>query len=137
MTMNEPTTIRPATPRTVPAPSPAPQSDAWPRGVNIVLGAWLFISAFVWPHTDSSATNTWIVGLLIVVGAIIALYVPWVRWVHAVLAVWLFLSTLVFPHVDAGTMWNNTIVAILVFLLALVPGGLHPTSGRPTHNVLA
>ncbi len=130
MTMNEPTTIRPATPRT-PATPPAPESDAWPRAANIVLGAWLFISAFIWPHTQSSATNTWIVGLLIAIVGIVALYVPWVRWLNAVLAVWLFISTLIFPHVVAATMWNNTIVAILVFLLALVPSGVHPTTGRP------
>ena len=133
MTMNEPTTIRPATPRT-PANPPAPDSDAWPRAANIMLGVWLFISAFVWPHTLSSATNTWIVGLLIVIAGIVALYVPWVRWLNAVLAAWLFISTLVFPHVIAATMWNNTIVAFLVFLLALVPGGMHPTTGRPART---
>jgi len=133
MTMNEPTTIRPATPRT-PVTPPAPDSDAWPRTATIVLGVWLFISAFVWPHTQSSATNTWIVGLLIVIAGIVALYVPWVRWLNAVLAAWLFISTLVFPHVIAATMWNNTIVAFLVFLMALVPGSMHPTTGRPART---
>jgi SPW repeat len=137
MTMNEPTTIRPATPRMPAVPPPAPESDAWPRGANIVLGIWLFLSAFIWPHTESSGTNTWIIGLLIAIAGIITLYVPWVRWLNAVLAAWLFISTLVLPQLTAGTMWNNTIVAILVFLLSLVPGSLHPTTGRPTRTAHA
>jgi O-antigen ligase len=96
-----------------------------------VLGAWLFISTFIWPHGSSAATNSWIVGLAIVVVSIIAMYVPWFRWLNTALAVWLFVSTLVVIRATTETMWNNTIVAILVFLISLIPGGLHPTTGQP------
>lgn len=106
-------------------------SNAWARWVNIALGAWLFISAFIWPHTTSSATNTWIVGLAIVAAGIGAMYVPWFRWVNTALAIWLFFSTFAFPHVTTGTMWNNAIVAILVFIVSLVPGTLQTPSRRP------
>lgn len=100
---------------------------AWPRWANIVLGAWLFISAFLWPHTAASTTNTWIVGLAIFVAAVIALYVPWFRFVNTVLAIYLFISTLSFAHGTPGTTWNNLIVAILVFVASLIPGSLHAT----------
>ncbi len=104
--------------------------NEWARWVNIVLGAWLFISAFIWPHTASSMTNTWIIGLAIVAAAIIAMYVPWFRWVTTALSIWLFFSTFAFAHVTTGTMWNNAIVAIIVFLVSLVPSGAHTMSRR-------
>jgi len=46
------------------------------RIVNIVLGVWLFISAFLWPHTYAQMTNTWILGVLCVVFALVAMRVP-------------------------------------------------------------
>lgn len=107
-------------------------SGAWPRWINLVLGVWLFISAFIWPHTESAQTNTWIVGVLIAAAAIWAMFTPQVRWLNTVLAIWLFVSTLVIPHVTTGTVWNNVIVAIVVFLVSLMPSGASTTrTARP------
>ncbi len=125
------TTTRTPYQSTTGSPSTA-TSNSWARWLNIALGVWLFISAWVWPHTTSSATNTWIVGLLIVAAGIIAMYVPWFRWVNTALAIWLFFSTFAFPHVTSGTMWNNAIVAIIVFIVSLIPGQVRTTSGRQT-----
>ncbi len=101
------------------------------RYVNIVVGAWLFISAFLWRHTDPSRTNTWIVGLLAVIFAAIALRSPQVRFVNTVLAVWLFFSTLSIYHVSGGTLWNNLIVAIVMFVVSLVPSSPVDIGHRP------
>jgi hypothetical protein len=112
------------------------ESGPWPRWLNIALGVWLFISAFVWPHTANSQANTWIVGVLVVAFALWGMFTPPVRWVNTVLAVWLFFSTFFFAHITAGTVWNNAIVAILVFILSLVPGSMHSmTPGRPQQPV--
>ncbi len=92
------------------------------RGINVVLGIWLFISAFVWPHTIAQRTNTWILGVLCVVFALIAMSTPTARWLNTILAIWLFISVWALPHQNLGTMWNNAIVAIIVFLASLVPG---------------
>ena len=113
-----------------PPTSPAP-SYRWPRSIPIALGAWLFVSAFLWPHTTGAAINSWIVGLLIVIASLVALRMPWLRWVDTALAVWLFLSTLAMPGATGGTLWNNLIVAMLVFLASLVPEGLDPLLSRP------
>ena len=40
------------------------------RIVNLVLGIWLFISAFVWPHSTAQMTNTWILGVLTVISGL-------------------------------------------------------------------
>ncbi len=92
------------------------------RGINLVLGIWLFISAFVWEHTLSERTNTWILGVLCVVFALVAMSTPTARWLNTALAVWLFISVWALPHDNLATMWNNAIVAIVVFLASLVPG---------------
>jgi len=89
------------------------------RIVNIVLGVWLFISAFLWPHNPASQTNTWLLGVIIAVVGVAGLFTPPIRWVNTAAAIWLFLSTLFINHDMPGTVWNNLIVAILVFILSL------------------
>lgn len=129
--------IDPTTRSTPPDPlPPAPWPDRWPGWIPIGLGAWLFISAFLWPHGTASATNTWIVGLLIAIASLIALRMPWMRWVETALAIWLFLSSLAMPGATRGTLWNNLIVAALVFLVSLVPEGLFPTPHRPIRGAV-
>ncbi len=91
------------------------------RTLNVILGIWLFISAFVWPHTSAEFTNTWILGVLCVVFALIAMRVPNVRWLNTLLAIWLFISAFALPHQLVGTVWNNALVAIAVFILSLIP----------------
>ncbi len=97
-------------------------ASQWARGGSVVLGVWLFISAFVWPHVAAQQTNTWILGVLFVVFALIAMGSPQARYVNTVLSIWLFISVWALPHGNQGTMWNNALVAIAVFLLSLVPG---------------
>src|SRR5262249_23577561 len=108
---------------------------ASPRIVNVILGIWLFISAFVWPHTSAQMTNTWICGVLCVIFALVAMAVPWVRYLNTLLAIWLFISAWALPSVSAGTIWNNVLCAIAIFIVSLVPSVPSTTppgfSGRP------
>jgi hypothetical protein len=92
-----------------------------PRIVNIILGVWLFLSAFLWPHNQAQLTNTWIVGVLCVIFALIAMAVPWVRYLNTLLAIWLFISAWALPMTNAGTIWNNVLVAIAMFIASLIP----------------
>lgn len=111
------------TPRTDQAESAAPatrRNDSAARMANVVLGAWLFVSAFLWPHTTASRTNTCVVGALIVVMALLGKYTPPLRWVNAAAATWLFGSTIWIEHASAATPWNNAVVAILVLILSIV-----------------
>jgi hypothetical protein len=96
---------------------------AAPRIINVVLGVWLFISAFVWPHTQAQMTNTWILGVLCVIFALVAMAVPWVRFLNTLLAIWLFISAWALPSTSAGTVWNNVLVAIAIFVVSLIPSG--------------
>jgi hypothetical protein len=91
------------------------------RVINLLLGAWLLVSAFVWHHTPAEYTNTLIVGGLIVLVALLALAYRPLRYANLILAFWLFLSALLVTQ-SAATAWNNGLVAVAVFLLSLVTG---------------
>ncbi len=90
---------------------------------NVVVGIWLFISAFIWPHSPAQQTNTWICGLLCVAFALWAAAAPPMRYLNTALAVWLFISVWALPTLNAGTVWNNIIVAIVMFVISLIPSG--------------
>lgn len=107
-------------------------AGAWPRWINILAGVWLFISAWAWPHTMPAQTNTWIVGVLVVIAGVWALFAPSVRIINTILSIWLFFSTLFIYHTNAGTVWNNLIVAIVVFVLSLIPSASTTWTGRGT-----
>ncbi len=103
----------------------ANRNDNWAPGINLILGVWLFISAFVWPHTTAAMTNTWILGVIIAVISAISLSVPQVRWLDALAAVWLFISTFAISHQNVGTVWNYVVIAVVVFILCLVGEGVY------------
>lgn len=91
------------------------------RTLNIILGAWLFASAFLWTHTPVDRVSCWAVGLGVIAFAVVAMTIPTARWVNSALAVWLFASAFALPHLHAGTRWNEVIVALFVFFLSIVP----------------
>jgi hypothetical protein len=97
------------------------------RYLNVVLGAWLFISAFLWPHSAGQFENTWILGIICVALALIAMGVPWARFGNTLLAIWLFISTLALPRDSVATMWNNLLVALAIFVVSLLPGAEAPS----------
>jgi hypothetical protein len=94
------------------------------RIFNVLMGTWLFISAFMWPHSPLEAAFTMACGGLTVVFALATIYSGAFRYVNAGLAVLLFISTIV---LTAGawrgpTMWHNAVVAIALFVIALFDG---------------
>lgn len=98
------------------------KNPLWARILNFLLGVWLFISAFVWTHTAAERIDTWILGIWIAVFSLVAIAQPFARWLNTLAAIWLFFATLAIFHTQAGTLWNNLIVAVVVFILSFVGG---------------
>jgi len=40
------------------------------RAINAIVGTWLFVSAFLWPHTYGETENAWVVGFMAVIMAL-------------------------------------------------------------------
>lgn len=109
------------------------RNEAAPRVLNLILGVWLFISAFLWAHSQAQMTNTWILGVLAVIFALVSMYAaPQARYLNTILAIWLFISAWALPRVSVGTVWNNVIVAILMFIFSLMPSARTRTLRRAT-----
>ena len=104
------------------------------RAANVILGIWLFISAFIWPHSVSQFNNTWILGVLCVAFALIAMAIPQARYLNTALAIWLFASVWVLPRLSTATAWNNALVAVAIFFFSLV-GAEVPGIRRPARQM--
>ena len=101
------------------------------RTLNVLLGVWLFVSAFVWAHSQAQLTNTWIRGVLCVVFALFAMRAERARFLNTALAVWLFVSAFALPGSSQGTVWNNALVASAVFVVSLAPSDRLQLPSRP------
>ena len=97
------------------------------RYANILLGLWLFLTAFAWRHAPAAWANTWIVGLLVVAVAIWGLTYQGLWRVNALLGLWLIVAAGVFPHILGASRANNIVVG---FLITTVSGIAWATSGK-------
>ncbi len=100
-----------------------------PRITNLVLGAWLFLSTFLWPHTSAQATNSWLCGALIMVFAALSNRYANARYANAALGVWLFISVWALATRTPATFWNNLLVGVAVFFVSLM--GVMPRRAVP------
>ena len=100
------------------------------RWINVVMGAWLFVSAFLWSHTSAQYANTWIMGVVTVVVALSAVGATGFRFLNTAAGAWLMISAFVLPTMSAGTRWNNFIVGFVIGLLSLVGASSNATPLR-------
>jgi hypothetical protein len=92
-----------------------------PSVIKILLGVWLFISAFLWPHSTAQFNNAWMLGVIVVVAGILSMRgLGWASYVNAAAGAWLFLSSFFLPTLRAGTFWNHLLVGIALFVLAMI-----------------
>jgi hypothetical protein len=94
-----------------------------PRALNVVLGAWLSLSAFAWPHARWQFINTLIPGILVVVFALAGCISPRVRYLNTALAAYLLVSALCYPAItlaEIGTQWHNATVALWILLISVL-----------------
>jgi len=109
-------------------------SNRWQDWLNLILGAWLFISPWVLGFantatangatttTSLAAGNAWIFGVIVVLLSIAALVraQPWEEWLNVAAGVWLFISPWVLRYSHTpNALWNALIVGALVFILAV------------------
>ncbi len=90
------------------------------RGLNVLLGAWLFASVFLWHHQDNVGFNDWVVGLVVAASALCAVWAPPFRWVNAGAAVWLGFSAVEFEYHSTVTRLHDLALAGAIFVIALV-----------------
>jgi hypothetical protein len=91
------------------------------RIANAVVGSWLFVSAFLWPHLPAQRHNAWIVGMVAVSCALAGLTGHrWGRYVNAAAGGWLIVSSLQ-RLIHPLTFWNHMVVGFLLVLFGVSP----------------
>ena len=87
--------------------------------LNLILGAWLFLSRFVWTHSAAQFVNACVVSVLYTSVATAALGNPRVRYANLALAAWLFLSAWLLPRAADATLWHNVALSVAMFAVAM------------------
>jgi threonine/homoserine efflux transporter RhtA len=93
------------------------------RIFNALIGMWLFVTAFMWPHGEAQGALTVICGVLTFVLAIASFYTLAARYANLVVATALFIGTLALPHASRATVWNNVIVAVAILGASMLDRG--------------
>jgi hypothetical protein len=86
---------------------------------SLILGAWLFLSRFVWTHSAAQFANACIVAVLYTSLATAALGNPRVRYANVIIAAWLFLSAWLLPRAQDATLWHNVALSIAMIGVAI------------------
>jgi hypothetical protein len=114
-------------------------TDAHPAlGASLLAlfaGLWLFVSPWVYGAPGNSAAwNSWIVGALIFLFALIRRSQPAatkLSWLNSMLGIWVFVSPWVFGYTGtAGRFINSMCVGFIVFCAAIVAAN----SERMSHD---
>ncbi len=107
-------------------------------GINIVLGAWLFISPWVYRASGNlNAWNSWIFGVLIVLFAASRYSNPesgrGLSVLNMLFGAWIFASPWIFGYTgNTGRFTNSLIVGAAIFILgAYGSGSVAFTEHRP------
>lgn len=99
---------------------------------DLLLGAWLFASMFLWRHSPEQMANAGIIGVAgLVLGFVALRGLVWARWIVGGLAVWLFVSAWFLPGTTVGTVLNHLIVATLMFGFSVLPTGRGESTVAP------
>ncbi len=95
------------------------------RVLDLGLGLWLMVSAFLWPHGAAQAIDAVAVGAALAAVALVgvrrAAGQERARHASTALALWLFIANILLPGTTLPTAWNHALVAVLVFLVSLAP----------------
>ena len=83
------------------------------------IGAWLFVSAFLWPHSRFQFHNSIVCGLLAMALALAGTCIRETASLGAMLAMWLLLSAFLVPAIHDATFWNNFLTAIAIWGISM------------------
>jgi hypothetical protein len=104
------------------------RSPVWIRALNVLLGAWLFASAFVWQHQGNVAFNNLVCGLVVAASALCAIWAPPFRWVNVGIAAWLVYCAAFFDYGSELTRLHDLALAGAIFVVAMARPHTGPVS---------
>jgi hypothetical protein len=95
--------------------------NAWPRYVNLLLSAWLFVSAFAWPHSRDACAAAWIMGACMGMNAFAAIWASPARFFNVVLGGISLAWQAAAAENQPLAFTNGVGVSLLVIVFSLIP----------------
>lgn len=108
----------------------------WQDWANLIVAIWLFITPWIVSGAGTTYAvqfhhaewNAWIAGIIVALVALWALAqpeAPAAEWVNVVAGLWLFVAPWIVGYAATARAesWNQWVVGIIVFVLALWAGG--------------
>jgi hypothetical protein len=107
----------------------------WQDVISFLLGVWLFVSPWIlgYANTGMPATLAWLLGIIVVVLAALAILASqrWEEWLNAAIGLWIFVSPwVVHARVNREALWNSLIVGALLVILSLWSLSIDPGPGE-------
>jgi hypothetical protein len=87
-----------------------------------VIGAWLVISAFLWPHSAFQRHNAVVCGFITVGLAIAGACRRELAFLGSLMAMWLFLTAVLAEMEHTATVWNNLLASVALWGICMVEG---------------
>lgn len=100
-------------------------ANAWPRYASLVLSAWLFVSAFAWPHSRDACGAAWISASLIGMTAFAAIWASAARFFNLIMGGMALIWLTAAASQEPAARVNGIIVSVLVMAFSLVPPRRH------------
>lgn len=104
--------------------------------LNVLLGLWLFVSAFALPRSMGQSALTAVIGIAAAGTAIISIYSRGARYVTLGLGVFLFLAS-VLGGGSRASVWHNVVIAALMMMGAALGDRHHTREIREGEQHLA
>jgi|SRR5215472_17696584 len=96
----------------------------WASFVAVLAGLWLLVSPLIFGvYGNASAWNSWIIGALIVIFAVIRMSHPLatsLSWLNSAFGIWIFVSPWIYGYEGGGRFANNLCIGFIVFCAAII-----------------
>jgi hypothetical protein len=101
---------------------------------NVLLGVWLFVSAFLWHHSQANFVNAALIGVVVVASSLMAIRVPWFRFVTAAAGLWLITGLFAWRQLEAVTVWHNVMVGLGIVLASTASRRTDSPPSKPVES---
>lgn len=94
----------------------------WARWLTLVLGLWLAVSPAILGYAGDvpAMQHDVILGLLVAMIALVAVYADEVRWIGAAVGIWLVLAPFVLAHASDGAATANEVITGLMVVASSI-----------------
>jgi hypothetical protein len=102
-------------------------------GLNVILGIWLVVSAFILATTGAELWNNLLVGVFVLILASTRVSTPTIStkplsWINALVGLWLIVSPFVLDYASLAETWNDIGVGVLLLIFAAWSASLPRTT---------